>query len=104
MSPPPGSGRHGEPPGCQGRGGVRGAARPPPPRLAALLRLGIAALAAASEPSPERVARVVLLIAGTLAAVSASRLLSPGPALAAARVVVAALWVGATGRLPAPPL
>ncbi|MBI2616239.1 MAG: hypothetical protein HYW52_11315, partial [Gemmatimonadetes bacterium] len=69
------------------------------PRLAALLGLGVAALAAASEPSPERVARVVLLVAGTLAAVSASRLLSPGPALAAARMVVAPWWLVPTGRL-----
>jgi len=49
------------------------------PRLAALLGLGVAALAAVSAPSPERTARVVLLVGGTLAAVAASRLLSPGP-------------------------
>ncbi len=69
------------------------------PRLAALLGLGVAALAAASEPSPDRVARVVLLVAGMLAAVSASRLLSPGPALAAARMVVAPWWLVPIGRL-----
>lgn len=69
------------------------------PRLAAFLGLGVAALAAASEPSAERVARVVLLVAGTLAAVAASRLLSPGPALAAARMVVASWWLVPTGRL-----
>jgi hypothetical protein len=69
------------------------------PRLAALLGLSIGALAAASAPSPERVARVVLLMAGTLAAVAASRLLSPGPALAAARMVVAAWWLVPLGRL-----
>jgi len=79
--------------------GVQLVTRHRAPRLAALLGLGIAALAAASEPSPERVARVVLLIAGTLAAVSASRLLSPGPALAAARIVVAPWWLVPTGRL-----
>lgn len=69
------------------------------PRLAALLGLGLAALAAASEPSAERVARVSLLVAGTLAAVSASRLLSPGPALATARMVVAPWWLVPSGRL-----
>src|SRR3972149_6867904 len=47
--------------------GVQLVTRHRAPRLAALLGLGIAALAAASEPSPERVARVVLLIAGRLA-------------------------------------
>ncbi len=69
------------------------------PRLAALLGLGVAALAAASDPPPERVARVVLLVAAMLAAVSASRLLPPGPALAAARMVVAPWWLVPTGRL-----
>lgn len=69
------------------------------PRLAAVLGLGLAALAAASEPPRERVARVVLLVAGMLAGVSASRLLSPGPALAAARMVVAPWWMVAAGRL-----
>ena len=69
------------------------------PRLAALLGLGVAALAAVSAPSPERTARVVLLVGGTLAAVAASRLLSPGPALAAARMVVAPWWLVPTGRL-----
>src|SRR3990172_2448329 len=49
------------------------------PRLAALLGLGVAALAAVSAPSPERTARVVLLVGGTLAAVAAPRLPSPGP-------------------------
>ncbi len=68
-------------------------------RLAAFLALGIAGLAAASEPSPERVARVVLLVAALLAAVAGSRLLSPGPALAAARMVVAPWWLVPAGRL-----
>ncbi len=49
------------------------------PRLAALLALGVAGLTASADPSPERVARVALFVAATLAAVSASRLLSPGP-------------------------
>lgn len=69
------------------------------PRLAALLGLGLAALAAASEPSTERVARVTLLVAGMLTAVSASRLLSPGPAFAAARMVSAPWWLVPSGRL-----
>lgn len=69
------------------------------PRLAALLGLGLAALAAASEPPLDRVARVVLLVAGMLAAVSASRLLAPGPALAAARMAVAPCWLAPLGRL-----
>lgn len=79
--------------------GVQLVTRHRAPRLAALLALGIAGLAAASEPSPERVARVVLLVAGMLAVVAASRLLSPGPALAAARMVVAPWWLVPTGRL-----
>jgi len=79
--------------------GVQLVTRHRAPRLAALLGLSIAALAAASGPSPERVARVVLLMAGTLAVVAASRLLSPGPALAAARMVVAPWWLVPTGRL-----
>jgi len=69
------------------------------PRLAALLGLGVAALAAASEPSPERVARVTMLVAGMLAAVAASRLLAPGPALASARIVVAPWWLVPAGRI-----
>lgn len=68
-------------------------------RLAALLALGVAGLAASSQPSPERVSRVVLFVAATLAAVSASRLLSPGPAFAAGRMVVAPWWLVPVGRL-----
>lgn len=69
------------------------------PRLVALLSLAIAGLAATSGPSPERGAHLVLLAAGTLAAVAGSRLLSPGPALAAARMVVAPCWMVPAGRL-----
>lgn len=78
---------------------VQVATRHRAPRLAAMLGLGLAALAAASQPPPDRIARVVLLVAGMLAAVCSSRLLAPGPALAAGRMVVAPWWLVPVGRL-----
>jgi hypothetical protein len=68
-------------------------------RLAALLAVGVTAAAAASAPSVDRVAHVMLWIAGTLAALAGSRLLASGPALAAARMVVAPCWLAPIGRL-----
>ncbi len=68
-------------------------------RLAALLAVGVTATAAASAPSVDRVAHVMLWIGGTLAALAGSRLLASGPALAAARMVVAPWWLAPLGRL-----
>lgn len=68
------------------------------PRLAAALGLALGAASAASG-SGATGARSVLLIASTVAVVGASRLLAPGPALAAARMVAARWWVVPVGRL-----
>jgi len=68
-------------------------------RLAALLAVGITATVAASAPSVDRVTQVMLWIGGTLAALAGSRLLASGPALAAARMVVAPWWLPPLGRL-----
>jgi hypothetical protein len=61
--------------------------------------LAIGVLAAASPPLPERRAGAVLVIGSTVAAVAASRLFAPGPALAAARMVAARWWIAVVGRL-----
>jgi len=68
------------------------------PRLAGVLGLALLAAAAVSQSGDAR-GRSVLLIGSTLAAVGASRLLAPGPALAAARMVAAPWWVVPTGRM-----
>ena len=68
-------------------------------RLAAWLAVGVTAATAASAPSVDRVAHVMLWIGGTLAALAGSRLLASGPALAAARIVVAPWWLPPAGRL-----
>jgi len=69
------------------------------PRLAALLALAIVATAATTEPGPGAVGNAVLLIGAILAAIAASRLISPGPAFAAARMTVSDWWVAPAGRL-----
>ncbi len=69
------------------------------PRLAALLALAIVATAAATEPTPRAIANAVLLIGAILAAIAASRLISPGPAFGAARMTVSPWWVAPAGRL-----
>lgn len=69
------------------------------PRLAALLALAIVATAATTEPTPQATANAVVLIGAILAAIAASRLISPGPAFGAARMTVSPWWVAPAGRL-----
>jgi hypothetical protein len=68
-------------------------------RLAALLATAIAATAASSDPSADRVGRVMVLIGAMLAAVAGARLLAPGAALRAARMVVSPVWLAPLGRV-----
>lgn len=72
------------------------------PRLAAVFALLTVALLTwydATDPNAASHHGALLLIAGSLAAVSGSRLLAPGGSLEAARRVAANWWVVPTGRL-----
>lgn len=70
-------------------------------RLAAVLALVVVVLTVLAGPEAGVAARrqAVFVVGGSLAAVAGSRLLAPGPALAAARLAAGPWWLAPLGRL-----